>query len=159
MSSHDQLTMFRRSDPGHKYLESTVHSATPARLRLMLIERAIDVAGNLSANWRQGKALGENEWSLWLLDLLTELLNGVASSRVESERQVCQTVSDLYVFLIQHLIAAEAASRADAIDEIRLVLNIEAQTWALVCANERSPLSSKAPAANSATSTAFNIQV
>jgi flagellar protein FliS len=125
----------------------------------MLIERAIDVCGDLAGRWRRGHDLGENEWSLRLLDLLTELLSGVASGGGEAERRICQSVSDLYVFLIQHLLAAEAASRAEAIDEIRLVLAIEAQTWQLVCADERKQLDPTATVAKAASSRAFNVQV
>jgi flagellar protein FliS len=34
-----------------QYLESTVRSSSPARLRLMLIERAVDVSGWLAKTW------------------------------------------------------------------------------------------------------------
>ncbi len=121
---------------GETYLEATIATASPARLRLMLIERAVEISRSLADQWRRDRAAGSsgqtsgaNERSLRLLEILSELLSGVTDSTVP----VCRTVSDLYVFLCQHLIAAEATSDASAIDEIRLVLETEAETWRMVC--------------------------
>ncbi|TWU40413.1 flagellar export chaperone FliS [Novipirellula artificiosorum] len=119
----------RKSD---EYLDSAIRYASPARLRLMLIERSIDVARLLAENWRtKPETKGPNENSLRLLDLINELLSGVTS-----KEGVCEKIADLYVFLSKHLIAAERSSDADAIDEIRTILEIEAETWRLVVANE-----------------------
>ncbi|MFG0264721.1 MAG: flagellar export chaperone FliS [Rhodopirellula sp. JB055] len=123
----------RRS--GDAYLESMVQTASPARLRLMLIERAVEVSRHLAHHWNsQPGKRGTNEYSLKLLELLSELLSGVTDKSVE----VCRTVSDLYVFLCQHLIAAEKNGDSSMIDEIRLVLETEAETWRMVCAQEGS---------------------
>lgn len=124
------------STNGHRYLEAAVRTASPARLRLMLMERAVEVARGLAARWREGADLGSNESSLKLLDLLTELLRGVTAGNTDQERQVCGQVADLYVFLTQHLLRAEEVSDADAVDEIRIVLETEAETWRSVCAQE-----------------------
>jgi flagellar protein FliS len=126
-----------RTNADH-YLEATVRTASPARLRLMLIERAVEVSQALASRWRAGEHLGSNEWSLKLLDLLTELLAGIREGSTESERQVCSRVADLYVFLTQHLVRAEACNDADAIDEIRAILETEAGTWRSVCAQDLS---------------------
>ena len=119
-----------------QYLEAAIRTASPARLRLMVIERAIEVAARLAEVWRSGQSPGSNEHSLKLLDLLSELLNGVVGGDSESENEVCEKVADLYVFLSKHLVAAEAKSESNAIDEIRLVLEAEAETWRAVCAQE-----------------------
>ncbi|MEM1226605.1 MAG: flagellar protein FliS [Planctomycetota bacterium] len=119
----------RRAD---QYLESMIATASPAKLRLMLIERAVEVARHLASVWRETHGRGTNEHSLKLLELLSELLSGVTDESVE----VCQSVADLYVFLCQHLIAAETTGDADSIDEVRLVLETEAETWRMVCARE-----------------------
>ncbi|GAA5504743.1 flagellar protein FliS [Novipirellula caenicola] len=120
----------RRSTDG--YLESSIQHATPARLRLMLLERSVEVARVLANAWRtQPEKKGCNEYSLKLLDLLTELLSGITGNE-----EVCVQVADLYVFLSKHLLLAEQSSDADAIDELRQVLEVEADTWRMVCANE-----------------------
>jgi len=134
------------SRTGESYLDSIVQTASPARLRLMLIERAIDVAGTLSATWRAGEQPGTNEHSLKLLDLLTELLGGVVGGKESSEKEVCEQVSDLYVFLTKHLIAAEETSDAGSIDEISTVLQVDAETWRAVCAQESTQSAPVAPA-------------
>ena len=121
---------------GLQYLDAAVRTASPARLRLMLIERAIDVASGLVSRWDQGQDLGANEQSIHLLDLLTELLNGVRSGNSPPEQQLCQQVADLYVFLSKHLVEAEANNDVDSIKEIRVVLQTEAETWRSVCARE-----------------------
>ncbi|MEO9591993.1 flagellar export chaperone FliS [Rhodopirellula bahusiensis] len=127
----------RRS--GDAYLESMVQTASPARLRLMLIERAVEVSRHLANHWNsQPGKRGTNEYSLKLLELLSELLSGVTDDSVE----VCRTVADLYVFLCQHLIAAEGNGDSTMIDEIRLVLETEAETWRMVCAREGDKTSS-----------------
>ncbi|TWT79072.1 flagellar protein FliS [Planctomycetes bacterium CA13] len=129
----------RKSD---EYLDSMIRSASPGRLRLMLLERSVEVARKLAEDWRSddGKK-GSNEQSLRLLDLITELLSGVTS-----DEGVCGKIADLYVFLSKHLINAELSSDADAIDDIRLVLEVEAETWRLVVANENGAVSQAATA-------------
>jgi flagellar protein FliS len=103
----------------------------------MLIERAVEVAAGLAMDWRAGREPGVNAASLRLLGLLTELLRGVRSG-TDAENRLASQVADLYVFLIQHLLVAEQDSNFDSIDEIRLVLKTEAETWRLVCAQNAS---------------------
>jgi len=119
-----------------QYLEATIRTASPARLRLMIIERGVRATQTLAGLWRDGHSLGSNEHSLKLLDVLNELLHGVTDGASPAETELCRQVSDLYVFLIQHLVAAESRSDASAIDEIRLALEAEAETWRMVCASE-----------------------
>ena len=134
-----------RNDRGRQYLESSIRAASPARLRLMLIERGIRVAECLAESWCSGSARGTNEHSIRLLDILNELLRGVVGGETEEENQVCHQVADLYVFLTQHLLAAEAESDDNSITEIMTILEIEAETWRAVCAREVAT-SMKAPA-------------
>lgn len=132
----------RQSDT---YLESAIASASPARLRMMLIEKGVEVARHLAGLWRETPGMrGTNEHSLKLLELLSELLSGVTDQEVE----VCRTVADMYVFLCQHLITAEENGDATMIDEIRLVLETEAETWRMVCAQEAGTSTTKTRAAD-----------
>ncbi|MEM6979427.1 MAG: flagellar export chaperone FliS [Planctomycetota bacterium] len=131
----DHLEGFGRRS-SDQYLESMIATASPAKLRLMIIERAIEVARHLAAHWRdQPGTRGTNVHSLKLLELLSELLSGITDASVE----VCRSVADLYVFLCQHLISAEATGDPTLIDEIRLVLETEAETWRMVCVQESGP--------------------
>lgn len=121
-----------------QYIDSAIRMASPARLRLMVLDRSVQVAATLAGQWREGTNLGTNETSLTLLELLGELLSGVSGSQVQNESELCNQVADLYVFLTKHLVLAEENSDADAIDDIRLVLEVEAETWRAVCARDTS---------------------
>jgi flagellar secretion chaperone FliS len=118
------------------YLQAMVTSASPSRLRLMLIERGIGLAHHLAEIWQHRDSKGTNPTSIHLLDILSELLAGVTGSSDQTENEVCQQVADLYVFLIQHLSAAEGVGDANAAREVASVLEIEAETWRAVCAKE-----------------------
>lgn len=119
-----------------QYMDAAIRTASPARLRLMVLERSVEVAKLLADLWRKKEQLGSNQYSLKLLDLINELLSGVVGGSNETENEVCHKVSDLYIFLSKHLLAAEENSDADAIDEIRTVLEVETETWRAVCAQE-----------------------
>ena len=121
---------------GEQYLESVVRTASPAKLRLMLIERAVGVSESLEVAWRENPGQGPNEQSLKLFELINELLRGVVGSKQGDGEEICKQVSDLYVFLLKHLLLAEQKSDVASIEEIRAVLQVEAETWRLACANE-----------------------
>jgi flagellar protein FliS len=148
--------------PGNQYLESTVLSATPARLRLMLLERSIETAAKLEASWKTKETTGPNEHSVKLLDLITELLAGVRGGESKDEKDICDRVSDLYVFLAKHLVAAEQFSDHGAIGEIKLVLEAESDTWRAVCAQDAALCAQDSGAAAESTSlppsTSLNLQ-
>lgn len=113
-----------------RYLESAIRDAPPAKLRLMLIEKAVGLCHAISARWKvKLPELGSDEQTLHVRDIFTELLSGVG----RSDLPVAQQVSDLYVFLSQHLTTAEMQRDVTMIDEIRLVLETEAETWRIVC--------------------------
>ncbi len=112
-----------------RYLESTIRAAPPAKLRLMLIERAVGLCQSIAARWRTARPeVGCDEQTLHLRDILTELLAGVG----RSDLPVALQVADLYVFLTQHLTSAEMMRDVTMIDEIQTVLETEAETWRIV---------------------------
>ncbi len=122
--SNDDSSAFR-------YLESAVRTAPPAKLRLMLIERAVGLCQAIAHRWRAAKPdVGCDEQTLLLRDIMTELLSGVG----KSDLPVAIQVSDLYVFLSKHLTSAELMCDVTMIDEIQTVLETEAETWRIVCA-------------------------
>jgi flagellar protein FliS len=124
----------------------------------MLIERASGVADSLAGSWRAKTDAGANEHSIKLLDLLNELLRGVVGGETAKENEVCHKVADLYVFLSQHLIAAESTSDANSIDEIKTVLEIEAETWRAVCAQELTTTKNSSADAAAAASGGLNFE-
>ncbi len=99
----------------------------------MLIERAAEIAGGLAVSWSRGASTEASQASLRLLEILTELLDGITA---QGDLDLNRRVADLYVFLIQHLLAAESAADAATAGEIETVLRIEAETWRAVCARQ-----------------------
>ncbi len=146
-------------DSGERYLEAAVHTASPARMRLMLIERAIGVSDALAASWRDGSKPGPNEYYIRLLELLNELLDGIKGGSSEGENDLCRTVADMYVFLCKHIVAAESTNDADAIAEVKTVLEVDCETWRAVCAQEQ-PADANAAVSNtnSAAKTGLNLE-
>ena len=145
MLFHDAPYSSNQEPTALRYLETAVRTASPAKLRLMLIERAVGLCQVISQRWRESQPeLGYDEQTLHLRDILTELLSGVG----KSDLPVALQVADLYVFLSKHLTSAEMMRDVTMIDEIRLVLETEAETWRIVCAtatqqtHRRDPMSS-----------------
>ena len=113
-----------------RYLEAAVRNAPPERLRLMLIEKAVGLCNSISVRWKAKRPdIGCDEQTLHVRDIFTELLSSV----IRTDLPVAQQVADLYVFLSQHLTTAEMQRDVTMIDEIRLVLETEAETWRIVC--------------------------
>lgn len=141
--SQDNFRPQASANTGDQYLDATVRLASPAKLRLLILERSVEIARSLATRWRAGELQGSNEHSLQLMDMLNELLGGIAGGQNDAENQLCLQVADLYVFLAKHLLIAEEHSDADSIDEIRLVLEAETETWRAAVAQE-SPATAKA---------------
>ena len=114
----------------NQYLETAVRTASPAKLRLMLLERAVGLCQVIARRWREKQPeFGYDEQTITLRDILTELLAGVG----KSELPVALQVADLYVFLTKHLTSAEMMRDVTMIEEIQIVLETEAETWRIVC--------------------------
>lgn len=106
------------------YLQQEVLSASPIRLRFMLICRAKDLCEGVESLWRDGQnALGD-QWSLRIREILGELLSGVAEGNPVSSR-----VADFYLFLLKVLSEAENSRDTERIKTLRDLLAFEAETW------------------------------
>ncbi len=115
-----------------QYLESMVLTASPQRLRLLLICKANQLLDELLAK----SQLTWNEMKfLHLRDVLGELLSGVGRQSGELGQQV----ADLYVFLIQHLTRAELEKQRQYLVELRGVMQLEQETWEMVCSKPTNP--------------------
>ena len=145
-------------DGGQQYLESAIQTASPARLRLMLIERAVAVCDCLAESWKSESDLGCNEHSLKLLEIFGELLAGVVCGKTKQEQDVCSKVADLYVFLTQHLVAAESNSDVASVEEIKTVLEVEAETWRAVCLQDLQRDPASAPSMTPSPSGGLNLE-
>lgn len=112
-----------------QYLQNSVLSASPARLRLMLLDRSVGLVEAILDYRRRDSETLTDERTLLLRDILGELLSGI--SRDSNDLTV--RIADLYVFLLQELTRAEQEPGLERIASIGSILRIEQETWRQVC--------------------------
>ena len=103
-----------------QYLQTMILTASPAKLRFLLLERAVTLSERIKENRMRNPEQLVDEQTVTLRDILGELLAGVK----RSEDQLAKTVADLYVFLVQELTYAEQEPGTDRIDTIGHILEI-----------------------------------
>ena len=106
-----------------------VFTASPARLRFMLLERAVSIVGAIKENRMRNPDILVDERTITLRDILGELLSGVSKSTDKLALQV----ADIYVFMIQELTFAEGEPGLERLNNISMILDIELETWRQVC--------------------------
>lgn len=136
------------SNANEQYLQTMVLTASPAKLRHLLLERAVTLTELIQENRLRRPDNLVDERTVTLRDILGELLSGVK----RSTDSLSGTVADLYVFLLQELTLAEREPGLERIASIGHILEIEQETWKQVCENlsKRSvphPLSAQIPGA------------
>ena len=112
-----------------QYLYAQVMSATPQKLRLMLIEGAIRFARQALGSWEQN----QNELAVQSLarcrNIISELLSGI---RLD-ESALTRSVAGVYLYLFRSLTEGQLQQDRRKIEESIAVLEIERDTWRLVC--------------------------
>ncbi len=112
------------------YLVAEVMTATPQKLRLMLLDAAIR-----SAERARGLA-DENEWKsavekiIHVQNIVSELLS---SLDYESGDELVKKVASIYLFIFRTLVIAAMKHDAEKLDEAIRVLEVERETWRQVC--------------------------
>lgn len=112
-----------------QYLESRVLTAPPQRLHLMLLEGALRFGRKAEEALQQGEAVAAATPLLRLIDIVGELLAGVR----ENKEPLNQQIADLYWFIFRRVSEAKINNDAKALAEAMRLLEIERQTWQLVC--------------------------
>lgn len=111
------------------YLRTKVMTASPAELRLMLIDGAIRFAEQA----RTG--LGEKNYELSYSgitrtqSILLELINAL---RPEHDPGLCEKLSSLYTFMYTQLMKAGSERSPEIIDQVITLLRFERETWSMV---------------------------
>jgi flagellar protein FliS len=116
-------------DYRNTYLETQINTATPQKLRLMLIEGAIRYGQQAMAAWEEGR--GEDGLSALLRcqAVIAELLGSVREDGTPVTRQVI----DIYAFLALELHEAEMNADPQRIAGVVRVLQEDRQTWQELC--------------------------
>lgn len=110
------------------YLQQEVLSASPIRLRFMLIQRAKDLTTLVGQLWEQGEVALGQQWLLRIREIFGELLEGVK----DPQNPASTPISDFYVFLLQMALDIERTQNRDRLEVLHDLLAIEAETWQMV---------------------------
>ena len=112
------------------YLETQVNTATPQRLRLMLIEGALRLATRARDLLRQGKVGEATEAVIRCQAIVGEL---GASPNPEKAPELARQVTNLYKFVHRSLNDGQLQRDPQRLTDAITVLEIERETWQLVC--------------------------
>ncbi|MEC9374482.1 MAG: flagellar export chaperone FliS [Planctomycetota bacterium] len=116
-------------DSANAYLRTKVMTASPAELRLMLIEGAI----KFCRQGRDGLAARDYEACYNGLSqakaIILELINGL---RPEIDAELCSKLSALYTFMYRRLLDATLEKSPEIVDEVVKLLDYERETWVLL---------------------------
>ncbi len=112
------------------YLETEVMTATPQKLQYMLIDAAI-------RNLNRGKHLrSENlhdeacEALIRAQEIVTQILSGLNK---DIAPDLTRKVASVYMFVFRALNEAQVGRDTDKLDECIRVLEVERETWRLLC--------------------------
>ena len=110
------------------YLRTRVMTASPAELRLMLIDGAMRFAGQCRDGLAGRDFEQAYEGSRQCRAILTELLSGL---KPEGDPLLCDRINSLYSFLISRMMEAMSERDASLIDQVLELLAYDRETWQL----------------------------
>ena len=122
-----ESSMLGEDHDNNPYLQQEVLTASPVRLRWMLIIRAKELCDGVDSLWRDGQMALGDQWSLRIRDILGELLSGVTEGNPASPR-----VADFYLYLLKVLSEAEQSRDLQCLATLKDLLAYEAETWQLL---------------------------
>jgi flagellar protein FliS len=125
------------------YLEMQVSTATPQRLRLMLIDGALRQARRTAELWRDGQLDTALEALIRCREIVGELIAGID----KEASPLASQVSSVYVFLFSLLTEVQQTRDGQQLAAIIRVLEEERETWRQVCEQVPDRISAAASAA------------
>lgn len=122
--------MQKQKSAQQKYLQAEVHTATPQKLQLMLVEAAIKNIHRTKQAWLEQRYDEGVETLIRAQDIVAEIL---CSLDVKSNEQIAKQLASIYLFIFRRLAEGGMAHDGEKLDEALRVLNAERETWRLVC--------------------------
>ncbi len=119
-------------DSQEAFLRQEVESASPAKLRFLLLQKAHGLSMIVQDLWKQGKHDEAQQWIIRIQDIVTELLAGI----VDPNHELAQITSDLYIFMAKLLAAVAFERDAEAMQNVSEILEIEMETWGMYVRKE-----------------------
>lgn len=117
------------SEARDTYLETQVKTATPQRLRLMLIEGALRFAARGKEAFLAGERDAAAESLERCRDIVSELLSGVRPGH----HPLNDVTRALYAFVFRALAEGQLLNKPSKLNDAIRVLEEERETWLQVC--------------------------
>jgi flagellar protein FliS len=145
--------MTPETNPANAYLRTKVLTASPAELRLLLLDGAIKFA----RQGREGMAAGNHEMAYSGVSqcraIITELM---LTMKREHDPELCDRLAALYTFMFNELISANLERDPGRVDAVVKLLEFERETWVMLMeklASEKAPAAPPEPARRTVLST------
>ena len=116
------------------YLENKVRTASPAELRLMLLDGAIRFSERAKRGYEERDFEAAFDGTTKAQAIVLELINAL---RPDQAPDLCKRLSSLYTFLYTSLVQASTTRDVALVDEVIKLLRFERETW-VMCMDEMS---------------------
>jgi flagellar protein FliS len=110
------------------YLRTKVMTASPAELRLMLIDGAIRFAEQTKRGYETRNFEMSFDSTTKTQAILMELINAL---RPEQAPELCHRLTALYTYLYRLLVEASSERDVSKVDEVLTRLRFERETWSM----------------------------
>lgn len=121
--------MSAETNPANAYLRTRVLTASPAELRLLLLDGAIKFARQgaegLSAKNYEQSFTGLSQCRAILVELMTTM-------KREHDPELCDRLSALYTFMISEMLEASMEKKPERVGNVIKLLEFERETWAML---------------------------
>jgi flagellar protein FliS len=111
------------------YLETQIATATPQKLRLIVIEAALRFAQRTAELWRENDDAAALEMLIRCRTAVSELIAGVRATESPLARQVLE----IYLFVFRALALAQQERSTARLQEVIAILEEDRLTWQQLC--------------------------
>ena len=124
------------------YLENDILTATPQKLQLLLINAIVQAGERARKHWLDNDHKSAKKDLRRAREIAGELFNGLD---FQHKSELVGKVASVYLFIYQSLARAELHNDLSKLDDALRVLDVERETWRLVC--QIQPAATDKPAA------------
>lgn len=126
------------------FLRQEIESASSAKMRWMLIRKALGLVGQIRSLWEAEEYASAGQWTIRVQEILVELLAGVT----DPQNVVAAQVADLYIYMGKLMHEASPKHDLAVLLTVEDLLTIEFETWSMFIQKEAelSSISRNAPA-------------
>jgi len=115
---------------GNGYLVTEAMTATPDKLRLMLIDGAIRFGQSARQHWQASRDEQAGEAIIRCQEIVTELICGLNPTE---QPELVRKIRGVYMFVFRTLTAAHVEHSDGKLTQALKILEIERDTWREVC--------------------------